>query len=267
MRENMMAKRLPLLLLVLSLSSHNISLAASPEGVKNLTIDQRLTRIERLLRNQNMREVFQRLDTLQDEVQSMRGAMDVLSHDVASMKKGQRDIYIDIDSRIQELTGKVENLSALTSMGGLNSLANDALDDNAFDGELSPMKEEDEYQAALDLLKNGKYAEAVNQLQVFLMTYPSGEYADNAQYWMGEAYYVSRNFKASIVEFTRIINSFPNSPKIADAHLKIGFSYFELKNWPNAKLHLEKVVKEFSSSAAARFASRRIQQMKIAGQY
>ncbi len=262
-----MAKMLPLLLLMLSLSSHNISLAASPEGVKNLTIDQRLMRIERLLRNQNMLEVFQRLDTLQDEVQSMRGDMDVLSHDVASMKKGQRDIYLDIDSRIQELTGKVENLSSLTSMSGLSSLAIDSLGHSALDVELSPMKEEDEYQAALDLLKDGKYTEAVNQFQIFLITYPSGAYADNAQYWMGEAYYVSRDFKASIVEFIKIINAYPKSPKIADAHLKIGFSYFELKDWSNAKLHLEKVVKEFSSSAAARFASRRIQQMKIAGQY
>ena len=78
---------------------------------------------------------------------------------------------------------------------------------------------------------------------------------------------MSRDFKASIVEFAKIINAYPESPKVADAHLKIGFSYFELKDWQNAKSYLEKVVKDYSSSAVSRFASRRIQQMKIEGHY
>ena len=97
------------------------------------------------------------------------------------------------------------------------------------------------------------------------MAYPQSEFADNAQYWLGETYYVLRRYDLAIAEFSKIIKSYPNSPKLADAFLKIGFSYFEIQDWTNARKALERVTAQFPESGAAALAKKRLEQMRIDG--
>ena len=62
-----------------------------------------------------------------------------------------------------------------------------------------------------------------------------------------------------------VISAYPESRKVPDAYLKIGFSYYEIKDWVKAQSSLEKVLTDFSSSTAARLAERRLQKMKLEG--
>lgn len=242
---------------------------AAGAATQNMTIDQRLSNIERRMANQNMLEAFNQLQNLQREIETLRGDLEVLSHDISLMKQRQKDLYQDLDTRIQA----VETAAKSTALpGSAFSTDRDAAGSLLQDGGVpsgeslvAPVREQEAYQLALTLLKDGKYAEAVQQFQILLISYPQGDYADNAQYWMGEAHYVMKDFKSAIVEFAKVIKKYPNSSKLADSHLKIGFSYYELEDWKNAKLSLETVLKQFPSTTAARLAERRLQQMKIEG--
>ena len=234
---------------------------------RNMTIDQRLSRIERQMENQNLVEMFNRLQSLQREIEQIRGDLEVLSHDIKGMKKRQKDLYLDLDNRIQQVE------MAANAMGGVPS--GDIGESNlGFGGsgteaagvtEGVPVSEQEAYQQALAFLRDAKYKEAIEQFKIVLLTFPEGDYSDNAQYWMGEANYVIRDFNKAIEEFGKVISRYPSSAKIADAHLKIGFSYYELQDFAKAKASLEKVVKSYPKSTAARLAQSRLHQMKLRG--
>jgi len=117
------------------------------------------------------------------------------------------------------------------------------------------------YQAAFDLLKDGKYPEAIGGFKQFLTTFPTSVLADNAQYWLGEAHYVTKQYPDALRDFRTVLEKYPDSRKTPDALLKIGFCNYELKNWPEARSALTQVVQRFGDTTAARLASQRLAKM------
>lgn len=125
-----------------------------------------------------------------------------------------------------------------------------------------PQLERKHYEKAFTLLREGHYDQAVAALQAFLETFPNGRFADNAQYWLGEASYVQRRFADALVEFEKVVNNFPDSPKRADAMLKMGYTYQELGDVEKAMVTLSDVTRSFPDTTAAKLADRRLQAIK-----
>ena len=121
------------------------------------------------------------------------------------------------------------------------------------------------YQAAFDLLKDGKYPEAIGGFKQFLTTFPNSVLADNAQYWLGEAHYVTKQYPDALRDFRTVLEKYPDSRKIPDALLKIGYCNYELKNWAEARSALSQVVQRFGDTTAARLASQRLAKMEGEG--
>jgi len=241
------------------------SIAASDQSV-----EQRVQRLERLLANQNLIDMLTSLKALQQEVSNLRGDLDLLNHELSQIKKQQKDIYIDLDQRIQDLDGRVAKLRISPVIPSLG-LSDDATEAFAGDEEVSveaeqnALSKEQEYQNALAILKDGRYDEAIQAFQIYLISYPASDLAANAQYWMAEAYYVLKNYESAVSHFQKVITAYPDSRKISDAYLKMGFSYYELQKWAEAKAALKKVVSDYSGTAAARLATRRLDKMKVEG--
>ena len=121
------------------------------------------------------------------------------------------------------------------------------------------------YQAAFDLLKDGKYTEAASAFKQFLTTFSGSALADNAQYWLGEAHYVTKQYPDALRDFRTVIEKYPESRKMPDALLKIGYCNYELKNWAEARAALDQVVKQYAETTAARLASQRLAKMESEG--
>ena len=85
--------------------------------------------------------------------------------------------------------------------------------------------------------------------------------ADNAQYWLGEAYYVNRSFPEALAAFQRVVENFPGSRKLPDALLKIGYCDYELKEYSAARAALLHVTTKFPDSSAAPLAQQRLEKM------
>ena len=103
------------------------------------------------------------------------------------------------------------------------------------------------------------------EFAAFLVKYPNSGFAGNAQYWLGEAHYVTRNFEQGIVEFEKVLNSFPGSNKVPDAMLKLGYTYYELKQYPQAKTILQELRTRFPDETAARLATKRLDRIRKEG--
>jgi tol-pal system protein YbgF len=134
------------------------------------------------------------------------------------------------------------------------------------DPALPPTREEkDAYRMAFNLLKEGRYDRSIRAFSSFLDGYPTSTYADNAQYWLGEANYVSRKYSAAVKEFGKVVSNFPDSTKAPDAMLKLGFTHYELKQWDKAREMLSAVIQKHPKSSAAKLAETRLKRMQSEG--
>ena len=117
------------------------------------------------------------------------------------------------------------------------------------------------YERTFGLLREGAFEDAIIGFNQFLFKYPNGAYADNAQYWLGEAFYVTRDFEQAQKAFQKVLDQFPSSPKVPDAKLKLGFTMYELNRASEARKILEGVVKDYPDSSVARLAERRLKEI------
>jgi len=121
------------------------------------------------------------------------------------------------------------------------------------------------YTRAYDLLARGQHEQAVDEFDAFLLEYPAGPFSFNAWYWKGEAMYAERRFDEAIENFRQVTEQFPNSTKVPDAQLKIGFSLYEQGQFATARPVLEQVRDQFQGRSAAVLARKRLQKMDREG--
>jgi len=222
-----------------------------PVQVKLNDLDARLIRIERVMQNQSLLEVSNQLEALRADVRGMHNDVDQMNNGMESLRRQQRDLYADLDQRMKALEarggaapGAAESPSAPGSAAGSQ-----------------PPTETSVYQTAFGLLKDSQYDRAIQAFQQFLFNYPNSSLADNAQYWLGEAYYVNRSFPEAQSAFQKVVDKYPQSRKIPDALLKIGYCRYEMKLWEPAKAVLEQVVSKYPDAPAAKLAQERLDKM------
>jgi tol-pal system protein YbgF len=125
----------------------------------------------------------------------------------------------------------------------------------------APVSDQAAYEQAFDALKGGSYDSAITQFRDFLSQHPQSSLADNAQYWLGEAYYVTRDFDDAVVAFEAVGQRYPQSRKVPDALVKLGFSQYEQKHMADARATLTLVVQRYPNTDAAKLAADRLARM------
>ncbi len=243
----------------------------------------------RLVDNPAMRDMIQQVDEISEEIGLLRGEIEVQGNDINDIKKRQRELYLDIDRRLRDIeSGAVAPTGQISvpqvgsaAAAGTGAAAAAQTPSAATSGQaattttqtttppatpsVTQSEEKAAYQAAFDTLKEGRYKKAKAELKSFLDKFPNSSYAGNAQYWLGEAHYVTRNFEQGIIEFQKVINSYPGSNKMPDAMLKLGYTYYELKQFEQAKAILQDLRDRFPQATAARLATKRLERIRKEG--
>jgi tol-pal system protein YbgF len=223
-----------------------------PAYVKATAVEGRVDRIER--QNEALLDMQRQLEALQAEVRRLRGELEQATHEAESSKAQQRDLYADLDRRLQALDARLAvapspGAAAAAGAGGAAGASGDR----------------EAYQVALDKLKNRDYAGAERLLGEFLASYPQSTLADNAKYWLGEACYVERRYPEAVEHFMSVVRDHPQSRKVPDALLKAGYARYEQKQLREARDLLTRVVKSYPDSSAATEARERLRRMDAAG--
>ncbi len=251
------AVQIPVPLVVLILAGCVTTVpVGDPVYLKLTDLEARLIRMERVIENQSLIELAARVEQLQSESQVIRGEIETLAFQTEGAADRQRELYIDVDTRLQELQEAQRLIAgAMPSpeMGG-------GLSDEAQRPVLAG-SDQDNYQLAFNLLRDGRYAESASAFDQFLTVFPSSLLADNAQYWLAETYYVQRQFTMALPAFREVVDEYPESSKLPDALLKIGFCSYELQQLEDAQAALRRVVREFPATTAARLATQRLERM------
>jgi tol-pal system protein YbgF len=245
-------------------------------------------------------QLLNRISELQAEIASLRGLVEQQAFEIQSLSKRSRDQYLDLDSRITRLEGgtpagasvdpgaaagepgfaAVDPAPTAPAAGGtefeepeVREAVDGLVGTAALGGSEEPAaiesvrgNPEDErrlYDAAFDELKEGRYAEAARRFSSFLQQFPDGEYSPNAQYWLGESYYVTQNYGIALDAFQKLLRQFPSSTKAPDALLKLGYCQYELRQWDEAEATLNRVIQQYPDTTVARLAQGRLRAMRL----
>ena len=230
-----------------------------PVHIKLNDLDTRLSRIERVMANQSLLDLANQNEALRSDLRAMHNDIDQLTNSLDAGRKQQRDLYADLDRRMKA----IESHGAAGGGAGGAAGTGETGAAAASGAESSGAGTDDKaaYQAAFGLLKDSQYDRAIAAFGKFLSAYPTSQLADNAQYWLGEAYYVNKSYNEAQAAFQRVVDKYPQSRKRPDALLKIGFCQYELKQWEPAKGTLSQVASQFSDTPAGHLAQQRLDKM------
>lgn len=261
-------------------------LAGPLAAEERLSLADRVARLEQQAQgNSQTVDLLNRVNELQQEVQTLRGMLEQQNNEVEAAKKRQRDQYIDLDSRLNRLGGAPAQGAGVAqeppAEGQLSpeplqqpEPARRAPPPAAAPAQPPPMSappanggdagnEKAAYDEAFAALREGRYAESARRFQEFLERYPESDLADNANYWLGESYYVTQNYKVALETFQLVLKRYPQSPKAPDALLKLGYCQFELKDWGRAEATLNEVIRRYPDTTVSRLAEGRLRALKI----
>jgi tol-pal system protein YbgF len=226
--------------------------------------DERLSKMETAVSGATDRsavlELASQIEALRADIARMRGQLEVATNQIETADKRQKDLYLDIDTRIRKLEEAREQAAAAGAAAAAAAAQQPAQPTQS--AESQQAGEMRAYQAALDQFKLGNYSLAVSAMQGFLVTYPSSTLAPNAQYWIGMAHSGQRDYKNAIAAQRKLLASWPDSDKAADALLSIASSQETMGDRRNAQKTLQEVISRYPKSSAAASAKQRLNAMK-----
>lgn len=219
-------------------------------------------------------KLIDKIQSLQQEVQELRGQLEVQAHDLKLLQQQQVAFYKDLDARL----GNGTAVSAKTapgkppmdlSMGSRPSASQTNIAPVTATkaappavvipvSRANPADEQISYLAAYELVKNKRYDDALNAMTVFTQKYPKGGYTANAQYWLGELYLLKKDYAQGIEHFDVVLQQFPTSSKSAASMLKVGYAYIAMGNKPEAKKYLQQVVRAYPDTPTAQLANSKL---------
>lgn len=216
-------------------------------------VDERLSKIEATMSGVGDRsailELASQIESLRVEIARLHGQGEVLAHQAELAERRQKDLYLDIDTRLRRLEQSQEQ--AATAAAALPPAP-------AANPQQTSEVETKAYQAALDQFKLGNYGQAVTAMQGFLITYPQSPLAPNAQYWVGMAHSGQRDYKSAIAAQRKLLATWPQSQKAPDALLSIASAQETMGDRKSAQKTLEEVIAKYPDSSAASSAKQRL---------
>jgi tol-pal system protein YbgF len=242
-----------------------------PVQIKLRDLDARIERIERLMTNQGLLELANEMEALRADVRGMHDSIDKEQNEREVGRKRLHDVYLDLDARIKALearsavTGAAAPAEAPADVAPVPATAPTAAAPRPV--ATAPIPGADgtdrgDYQAAFTLLKDSQYDQSIAAFSKFIVDHPDSALADNAQYWLGEAYYVNRDFPTALAAFQRVVDRYPQSRKLPDSLLKVGYCNYELGRWDLAKAALKQVTASYADTPAGHLAQLRLEKIQ-----
>lgn len=246
-------------------------------------------------------DIFQRLEKLEKKTRVLQGKNEELQHQITQLKKQQKQGFLAIDERIDQIkpaenketeideeepkvriidtNPETTNNDEKEESKPPEKVVTSTVDEPKKGGEGKEVKqastskiekaptayEKETYQAAFNLMKKSPSA-ATTAFKEYIKMQPKSPLAANSQYWIGEIMYSHNNYKGAVQEFIKVLQNYKYSSKAPDAAIKLGYSFYALKNWEYARRTFEDVLKYFPKNEnAVNLAKKRLEKMKAAG--
>ncbi|MCB1917337.1 MAG: tol-pal system protein YbgF [Rhodocyclaceae bacterium] len=184
-------------------------------------------------------ELANELEALKAEIAKLRGQIEVLTYQVDSSDKRQKDFYVDLDNRLRKLE-------------------NAALSPSAAARPIDPVAEARDYEGALGLLKAQKYREAGAAFEAFIANYAGSSFLPSAYFWAGNAWFQEREAARASDHYGKVAELWPDDPRAPDALLGLASSQRAMGDNKGEKATLERILETYPDSSAVPVAKQRL---------
>jgi tol-pal system protein YbgF len=201
---------------------------------------------------------------LQQELLELRGLVEELDHELQLMKRRQEDRYLELDKRFEDFrksAGRTTVPAAGGSLSGIETAGTGNESTSSFDNTKRAAQpggdsEKSLYDTSLELIRNRQYELAIQQLNIVISKYPSGEYAPNAYYWLGEVYAAmpDPDYEMARQSLAQVISFFPEHRKVPDAAFKLGKVYNLMGDCARSRDILTQVIQQHQGKTVAKLA-------------
>lgn len=202
-------------------------------------------------------DVIVRLGEMDENLRQAVGKIDEMQYKLKTLEDKINLINKDVDMRLSQMEGKAVSGGGIGSAAPAEKHAAPVAQNApaaivgasiAKGDDLAPVKTksaEEIYQQGQEALKAGKNDEAAALFTSLMTRYPEHKLAENAQYWLGEAYYAKKDYTKSAVTFAKGYEKYKNGNKGADNIFKLGMSFKELGKTKEACTAFVNLPKEF----------------------
>ncbi len=202
-------------------------------------------------------EVIVRLGEMDENLRQAVGKIDELQYKIKTLEDKINLINKDVDLRLSQMEGKTvgggsgaaeqpaQKFAAPVAQNAPAAIVGAGITKG---DDLAPVKTksaEEIYQEGQAALKAGQNDEAAALFTSLMTRYPEHKLAENAQYWLGEAYYAKKDYAKSAVTFAKGYEKYKNGNKGADNIFKLGMSFKELGKTKEACTAFVNLPKEF----------------------
>jgi tol-pal system protein YbgF len=205
--------------------------------------------------------LLNKLQSMQQDLNNLRGQLEVQTHELQTVKQQQLDFYKDLDTRLRDSnTSTPEAVSHNESnVDNHEQTKKSAALPESTAPRGNPADEQISYLAAYELIKSKEFDKAVIAMNSFINQYPRGGYTANAHYWLGELYMVKKAYPDAIQQFQTVLKAFPSSSKTSDCSLKIGYALVASGQKRSARQQLQEVIRDYPDTHAAELAATKLE--------
>lgn len=205
-------------------------------------------------------------DQLREDMRKLNGRLEETEYQFNQQKQTWDRSIMNLRDSIGHLSS--QSLSASTQTPQTETGATTAIKERPGPGPtpeastIENMSEEELYRFAKDAYDRKDFDNSRQYFEKFLEKYPNSNIADNARFWIGEAYFSEGWYQKAILEYQEVIEKYPKGNKVPGAYLKQGISFSKIGENANAKLVLNELIKRFPGSNEADIARQQIKQIQ-----
>lgn len=263
-----MRRLLPLLLLAFLAAPVS---AAAQDGERLSRLEDEVARLSAMrsgtggsgMNSAAASQMDMRLNQLEQQIQTLTGNLERVQHQNAVLQQQFARLQQDMEVRFNELRQQMAQMQQQQMMAAQQAAAAAAAPTALVPAPAGTDAEEEKTDAAtadtsgaqplydegFNKLRQADYSGAEKAFKQFMASYGSHQLAGNANYWLGETYYVRGQFKEAAVTFADGYQKYPKNSKAPDNLLKLAMSLSSLGSKEDACLTLSELKNKYPNSA------------------
>ncbi len=178
--------------------------------------------------NKQVLNLVRQIDAQKEALAKLNGQNEVLQFNLDEAIKRQKDLYIDLDTRLRTIEqAKAETKAAVQ------------------------LSEQESFDAAVALVQAKKFKEGSAALNKFAIDFPKSEKLPAAQYWLGTSYAFSKDYKSATVAFKNVVDNAPTDAKAPDSLLGLASVAAASGDKKGSRNYLITIIEQYPQSEAA----------------
>lgn len=198
-----------------------------------------------------------------EDLQNLIGKLELSDHKLKQISGAYQDIDKKGETRLLRLEELIEannqRILKLEAYLNFESKEQGGSTKSVPTGDQAPISENELYAGAKQAFDRRDFEKAREGFEALLKQYPQSKNADNAQFWIGEIYYIDKWYEKSILEYQKVIENYPQGNKVPASLLKQGLAFSNIGDKANARLILKELISKYPKSNEAAIAKKKIQ--------